>query len=110
MRIDIQAPHLDLGTDQRAHIQRRASFALSRLSSRIEQVAVYLSDVNGARVGADTQCRVEVKLDRGDPVVVEDMDPDLTALINRSLARAGLAVEKRLNRLVSVRRQHQPTL
>jgi putative sigma-54 modulation protein len=108
MRIDIQAHHLVLKTEHREQIQRRASFALSRLSSRINQVEVHLTDINGPRGGVDTQCRVHVRLDQGEPVVVEDIDQDLTLLINRSLARAGQAVERRISKSTAGRRQHLP--
>lgn len=110
MRIDIQAHHLELDAQQREQIQRRASFALSRLSSRIRQIDVHLTDINGPRGGIDTECRVQVRLDSGAPVVVEDKDHDLGILINRSLARAGQAVDKRLKRTLQVNRQHPPSL
>lgn len=110
MRIDIQAHHLELKAEHREQIQRRASFALSRLSSRISQVEVHLTDINGPRGGVDTQCRVQVSLDQGEPVIVEDIDQNLTALINRSLARAGQAVDRRISKASAVRRQHLPQL
>ena len=108
MRIEIQAHHLVLEAGHREQIQRRASFALSRMSSLIQQVEVHLTDVNGPRGGVDTQCRVQVQLDRGEPVVIEDIDHDLIALINRSLARAGQAVDRRISKAHSSRRHHLP--
>jgi putative sigma-54 modulation protein len=110
MRIEIQARHLALEAVHREQIQRRASFALSRMSSLIQQVDVQLTDVNGPRGGVDTQCRVQVQLDRGEPVVIEDIDHDLTALINRSLARAGQALERRISKTNDSRRRHRPEL
>ncbi len=110
MRIEIQAHHLVLEAEHREQIQRRASFALSRMSALIHQVDVHLTDVNGPRGGVDTQCRVQVQLERGEPVVVEDMDHDLITLINRSLARAGQAVNRRINKAMSDRRQHRPQI
>ncbi|MFM2450274.1 MAG: hypothetical protein RIS44_2724 [Pseudomonadota bacterium] len=110
MRIEIQAHHLVLEAEHRQQIQRRASFALSRMSSLIQQVEVHLTDVNGPRGGVDTQCRVQVQLDRGEPVVIEDIDHDLSALINRSLARAGQAVDRRISKAHASRRQHLPQL
>jgi putative sigma-54 modulation protein len=110
MRIEIQAHHLALEAEHREQIQRRASFALSRMSALIRQVDVHLTDVNGPRGGVDTQCRVQVLLDRGEPVVIEDIDHDLIALINRSLARAGQAVDRRISKTNAGRRQHRPQL
>ena len=110
MRIDIQAHHLVLQAEHREQIQRRASFALSRMSGLIQQVNVHLTDVNGPRGGVDTQCRVQVQLDRGEPVVIEDIDHDLIVLINRSLARAGQALERRISKSITSRRQHRPQL
>jgi putative sigma-54 modulation protein len=110
MRIEIQVHHLVLEAEHREQIQRRASFALSRMSALIHHVDVHFADVNGPRGGVDTQCRVQVQLDRGEPVVVEDIDHDLSALINRSLARAGQAVHRRLNKAMADRRQHRPQI
>ena len=110
MRIEIQTHHLVLESEHRERIQRRARFALSRMSDLIQQVHVRLTDVNGPRGGVDTQCLVHVQLDRGEPVVIEDIDHNLIALINRSLARAGQAVERRISKTHASRRSHRPQI
>jgi hypothetical protein len=96
MRIDIHASRLVLSEEQRQQIHRRASFALSRLASRIVRVEVLLQDINGPRGGIDKRCRVLVHLDRGPAVVVEKLERELTSLIDHCFARAGRALHKRV--------------
>lgn len=98
MQIDIHAFRLHLSPEHREQIRRRASFALSRLQARISRVEVRLSDINGTRGGVDKQCRVLVSLTHGPAAVVEDLDADLPALIDRALARAGRVTAKRVER------------
>ena len=98
MQIDIQTFRLALAPEHREQIRRRASFALSRLQTRIERVEVRLSDINGARGGVDKQCRVMVTMTQGPAAVVEDLDADLPTLIDRVIARAGRVAAKRVER------------
>jgi ribosome-associated translation inhibitor RaiA len=97
MQIDIRPSNLALQPEHAERIARRASFALSRLSSRIRRVEVRLADVNGPRGGIDKRCRVLLHLDRGDPMLVEEKGSDLFALIDRAMERVSRAVHKRVS-------------
>lgn len=103
MQIDIRPSNLALQPEHAERIMRRASFALSRLSSRIRRVEVRLADVNGPRGGIDKRCRVLLHLDRGDPMLVEEKGSDLLALIDRVMDRVGRAVHKRLGLVTQAR-------
>lgn len=96
MRIDIHTSRLSLTPELRERIQRRASFALSRLGSRVARVEVHLADINGPRGGVDKRCRLLIYLDRGAAVTVERLDGDLMVLIDRCFATATRAVHKRV--------------
>ena len=96
MRIAIQTSRLELDAEQRAHIERRIGFTLSRLSAHIRRIEMHLCDVNGPRGGIDKRCRVFVHFERGPAVVIEDFDSELIDLVDRSLARAGRAAHKRV--------------
>ena len=82
----------------RGRAERRLGFALGRFGHQVGQVAVHLSDVNGPRGGVDKRCRVVVELLGHDPVVVEEADTDLDALVDRAADRVGRAVARRLVR------------
>lgn len=98
MQIDIQTSRLTLAPEHREQIRRRAAFAFARLHPRVARVEVRLSDINGTRGGVDKQCRVLVHMTDGPSSIVEDLDGDLSTLIDRSLARAGRVATKRMQR------------
>ncbi len=108
MRIAIRTSHLTLQPVQRQQIERRASFALARLSSVITRVEVSLADTNGPRGGVDKRCRVLVHMDGGNTAFVEDRDSDLGTLIDRAMDRAGRAAHKRLDLATLGRRVARP--
>jgi putative sigma-54 modulation protein len=108
MQIGIRTSHLSLQPEQRQQIERRASFALARLSTLIKRVEVSLADTNGPRGGVDKRCRVLVHLDGGSTAFVEDRDSDLVALIDRTLDRAGRAAHKRVDLATRGRRVARP--
>ena len=92
MRLDIHTPGMTLGTEHRAQAERLMGFALSRLNGRVQRVELRIEPVHGS---AELACRVAVQLTAGS-VVVEDRGPDLSALIQRSVARAGQAAQRQL--------------
>jgi putative sigma-54 modulation protein len=108
MQIAIRTSHLSLQPEQRQQIERRASFALARLSAVIKRVEVSLADTNGPRGGVDKRCRVLVHLDGGTTAFVEDRDSDLVTLIDRTMDRAGRAAHKRVDLATLGRRVARP--
>lgn len=96
MRIDIHTSQLNLHPGHRAQIVRRVRSTLARLSAHVRRVAVHLSDINGPRGGLDKRCRLLVQIDRHPAAVIEDYDTDLFDLVDRSVKRAGRAVQRRL--------------
>ena len=108
MQIAIRSSHLNLQPEQRQQIQRRASFALARLSAVIKRVEVSLADTNGPRGGVDKRCRVLVHLDGGATAFVEDRDSDLATLIDRAMDRAGRVAHKRVDLAAPRRRIARP--
>jgi ribosome-associated translation inhibitor RaiA len=86
-------------------IKRYARFALGRFEHRISRTELALEDVNGPRQGPDKRCKVQVLLNGLPPIVVEVIDTDAMAAVNRALDRAARHVRDRLNRERDLRRQ-----
>lgn len=107
MQIDIQTSRLTLLDDDRQRIERRAQFALGRMGARIRRVDVRVCDVNGPRGGVDKRCRVQVHLDSGPAVQIEDFDSDLADLVDRCFERAARVATNRV-RLTQERRRLRP--
>ena len=83
----------------RAHVRRRLGFALGRFSDRIQVVRVMLGDENGPKGGLDKTCRVRVDVRGQGEVIVEQVDSNAYAAIDRAADRVGRTVARQLDRV-----------
>jgi len=98
MQIDIQSRNFPLTNTLRGHVERRLGFALSANDEHIQRIVVRLSDINGPRGGSDKCCHIQVILPHLSDVVIEDIETDIYAAIDRAADRAGRTVRRRLAR------------
>ena len=96
MQIAIHSSGLVLTESLRAYVYRRLQTSLGWALSR--RLAVWLSDINGPRGGRDKRCKIQVSLDNGKTVVIEDTEDDLYAAIDRAADRADRAVARQIAR------------
>jgi hypothetical protein len=90
LRINIQALGVSLTASLLDHTERRLRFAFG--TRRIKRVVICLGETNISRRGADKFCRIQVYLEQAAPVLIEDTDTDLYAVIERVAERAGRSV------------------
>lgn len=98
MHIDIQFRGLDSSPALRDYAERRAQFALGRLSTRFTRVSISLADINGPKGGEDKSCTIQISLQQPGAVVVEEVGTDLHQVLDRALARAARTLVRRLER------------
>lgn len=98
MRIDIRANGFELTEAIREHAARRLRFALTHTDEHVRWVAMHLGDVNGPRGGKDKRCRIRVMLKGRPDVVIDDVETDLYAAIDRAAKRAGRSVVRCVTR------------
>ncbi|MES2323631.1 MAG: HPF/RaiA family ribosome-associated protein [Pseudomonadota bacterium] len=98
MRLTIQATGFQLTQALRTHTELRVGTALGWASEHIRQLHVFLSDINGPRGGVDKRCRLQVVMDSGREVIIEDLEADLYVAINRATDRADRAVVRKIQR------------
>ena len=98
MQLDVRGHNLEVTVALRDHVTKRLRFALGRVATRLERVAVRIADVNGPRGGVDKRCRVRVVLP-GRSITIDELDRDLYVAIDRAAERAGRAAERALARL-----------
>ena len=87
MRFDIRIQKLDLHQEVSHYIERRLRFSPSRLASRLRTVNVRVFDVNGPRGGIDKCCRITAHILPSETVVLQEVDADLFAAIDRAARR-----------------------
>lgn len=98
MQVDIQARNFSLTQALRNHIERRLAFALNTRDEHIQRIVVRLSDINGPRGGEDKCCHIQVVLPHLPDVVIEDIEIDMYAAIDRAIDRAGRTIGRKLAR------------
>jgi ribosome-associated translation inhibitor RaiA len=86
-----------IGERWKQRIERRLEFALCRFGAAIQSVDLTLEDENGPRGGVDKNCRIVVKMRRGEDVVVKGRGDDALGLVDRTADRAGRAVARALD-------------
>ncbi|PKO72388.1 MAG: 30S ribosomal protein S30 [Betaproteobacteria bacterium HGW-Betaproteobacteria-14] len=101
MRIDIRTNGFPLTEAIREYAARRLRYALTRADEHVRWVALHLGDVNGPRGGRDKRCRVRVMLKGRPDVVIDDVETDLYAAIDRAANRAGRSVARCMSRQVN---------
>ncbi|MFA9216047.1 MAG: HPF/RaiA family ribosome-associated protein [Sphingomonadaceae bacterium] len=96
MHIAIQSNGLVLTESLREYVHRRLQTSLGWALTR--RLAVWLSDINGPRGGRDKRCKIQISLDHGKTIVIEDTEEDLYAAIDLAAERADRALARQLAR------------
>lgn len=96
MHIAIQSNGLVLTEGLRAYVHRRMKTSVGWALTR--RLAVWLSDINGPRGGRDKRCKIQISLDHGKTVVIENTEEDLYVAIDRAADRADRALARQLSR------------
>lgn len=107
MQIAIQADGFHLTEALEQHIHDRLRFAFSKVAGRVRRVLVTLADINGPRGGVDKRCLIEVRVDGQQSLVVQDVQADMYAAIDRAAGRASRTLLRRLSLRVKRRRLYR---
>ena len=98
MRLDIRFS----GTKQNGNLNGKLEAilldSLERFQRRVRHVCVFIEDVNGPKGGIDKQCRCVVHLRKMPPIVIQDEDTDLVALVHRIANRASYTLSEKTKR------------
>ena len=98
MQIEIQSYDFSLTNALRDYTERRLRFTLARVANRIRRITVQLFEINGPRGGIDKCCRIQVRLNGLDGVVIEDTEANVYLAIDRAADRVGRTAMRRLAR------------
>jgi putative sigma-54 modulation protein len=98
MRIEVRGRKVHVGEKLRAYVERRLRLSLGRFSTRVERATVHVEDVNGPKGGEDKVCRIEVRLQQGGKVFVEEKAFGVFGAIAGAAGRISRAVSKAFDR------------
>lgn len=104
MHLHIHGMTFDLTSALVRHVEQQVEFALGPAAAQLKQVTVRLGDVNGLRGGVDQRCHLLIEPRGLSPVVVQAVDVDMYAAIDRAFGRAKLVVRRHLQRRRTLRR------
>ena len=108
MHMTIQTNGFEMTAALRAYTTQRLATALGWARHHMRRLAVSLSDINGPRGGVDKRCRIQVQLGGGREVIIDDVDANLYAAIDRAVDRADRAVVKKVQRARNFVRTRAP--
>ncbi len=98
MRVAIQSSGFEMTSALRLYTEHRLATALGWAHRHMRKLSVWLSDVNGPRGGVDKRCKIQVQLENGRKVIIEECEADLYAAIGRAADRADHAVVRQVER------------
>ena len=98
MRMTIQTNGFDMTSALRAYTEQRLATALGWAREHMRKLVVWLSDINGPRGGVDKRCKIQVQLAGGREIIIDDVEADLYAAIDRAADRADRAVVRQVGR------------
>ncbi len=98
MQFDIQCRGFPAAAALTEHVRRRLGFGLARHGTRVSRVQVRVDDAITPSRETHGWCRIRVQLVDAPQVVVQELGPDLVAVIDRCSDRAARSVAIRLER------------
>lgn len=87
MELTIRTRNFELTDAIREHVTRRLELALDAFGQHVEDVHVYLADLNGPKGGVDKLAQISVKVRRDGEIAVRETGTTLYAAINRAIRR-----------------------
>ncbi len=103
MNISVRTRGMDWNESLQQQVERSIAFAVDRHEGRVEQVTVYLADLNGPRGGVDKLCQITAELKGCLPVMILETGEDVAGAVNRASRRLGYRIGRRIARSREVR-------
>ena len=99
MTINIRSNGIEVTERLREHVERTLTFALDRFAPRIENVSVFLADLNGPRGGVSTLCQITARLISGRSINILQHHSEVEAGVKYAAERLKSAISRTLNRV-----------
>jgi ribosomal subunit interface protein len=103
-QFDVRAHGFPLTDAIRQYATEHLGARLAKHARSIHAVVVRFEDVNGGKGGNDKRCAIEVDVGGLNPIIVEEIDDDLHAAVDRAADRVENALGRELERRRTVPR------
>jgi ribosome-associated translation inhibitor RaiA len=87
MELSIRTRDVELTDNLREQIERRLEFALDAFRDHIQDVFVYLMDLNGPKGGVDKLAQITIRVSRIGELAVRETGTTTSAALNRAARR-----------------------
>ena len=98
MKINVWSNNLKVNQRMKMVAQRRITYALRAFSSKIREVDVFLSNLDGSREGKSRHCRITVNLKNIGPVIVNDYQKRFAQAITKGADRLKHSLSRKLEK------------
>lgn len=96
MRVDIHSLGFRMTPVMSGYVRKRIDYALSFASTHVSLLTLRLSDTGGGHGGDDKCCQIELRIKGAPDIVIEDVEPDVYAAVDRATERARRVLMRRL--------------
>ena len=102
MKLLIRTRDFELTDEIRDRFTRRVELALDAYASHIEDIQIYVMDLNGPKGGVDKLCQLAVRTRQSGELALREVATTFDA----ALSRASRRMKHRLSRTLSVNENH----
>ncbi len=111
MHLRVYSPNQYLTREMHTRVERRFRFAFDHYAPFISWVGVRIMETEGPLETAVKKCQVQVMLNSGDDLLVEETNPSIYRTIDRAASKAETEVHIAIGRIAGVAsRRSAPSL
>lgn len=104
MKIDIRSNNVQIGSAFKSRVKDKIRRLFLRSGSKIENVVISLSDVNGPKGGLDKQCKIQLKIDGAGSILTSSRHQSVYQAFAASMRKAGIALSRTQEKARSIKR------
>lgn len=98
MKLTVRLRDMDDAAGLKELVEKKISFAIDRISPKIDELSVVVSDTNGPRGGVDKRCSIRGVLGGGQPVSVDEQGADARSAVNCAVKSLRVSILRRMSR------------
>ena len=96
MKIEVSSSDIDVDEATAVTIRRKLRIALTRMESHITSISMHLSKVSSSETGNEKHCLLKVSLVEKPDAIIEDIQSDLSFVIDRVIQKASRHISRKL--------------